>query len=26
VPQEVLAFMLGEKPEGAFEEMTETAV
>jgi ribonuclease HII len=26
VPQEVLAFMLGEKPEGTFEEITETAV
>jgi ribonuclease HII len=25
VPQEVLAFMLGEKPEGAFEEIIETA-
>jgi ribonuclease HII len=25
VPQEVLAFMLGEKPEGAFEEITESA-
>jgi ribonuclease HII len=25
VPQEVLAFMLGENPEGAFEEITETA-
>ena len=26
VPQEVLAFMLGEKPEGTFVEITETAV
>jgi ribonuclease HII len=26
VPQEVLAFMLGERSEGACEEMTETAV
>jgi len=26
VPQEVLAFMLGEKPEGMFDEVTETAV
>jgi hypothetical protein len=26
VPQEVLAFMLEEKPEGAFEEIAETAV